>query len=251
MATRPFTNAGPPVLTGTDCASSTRYLFVRRPLCFHDATVVLTDHTQFRPFLRCVPILPTRDPPDDLAGLPGARVASPGANLSLLRSWRTTYQAGIRSRIPRFVPLYSRSRRIAVCSSSQTILVDEVIQEMVAVRAGQPEHEAGVFTRHRIERYPVEARPGTEQELHQLARADRAGTQTIIPVAYVKPGLFLEAEHRQGLTETRHAYGKRVRRSFRASTRNPEPRKPSHRCHSLLPTTPTQYGYDRSSNLHY
>ena len=63
MATRPLTNAGTPVLTGTDHAPSTRYLFVRRPLCFYDATVVLAGHTQFRPFLCGTPILPTRDSP--------------------------------------------------------------------------------------------------------------------------------------------------------------------------------------------
>ena len=179
-------------------------------------------------------------------------VALPGANLSLLRSWRTTNQVGIRPRVPGAVPPCSRSRRVAaVCSSSLTILVDEVIQESAAVRAGEQEHKAGAPPRHRVERYPVEARPGTEQKLHQLTRSDRVRMQTVISVAHVKSGLFLKAEHSQRLAEPRHAYGKRVRKSVRASTRNPEPRRPSHRWYPLLPTMFTQDDRARRSNPHY
>src|SRR5215203_2799622 len=233
MATRPLTNAGPPVLTGKDRVASTRYLFVRRPLCFYDATVVLPGRPRRRTWC------------------PG-RAASPSANLSLLRSWRTTDQAGIRSRIPGGVRPPSRSGQIAAaCPSSQTILINDVIQKVVTARAGEPKHEAGASPRHRVERYPVEARPGTEQEIHQLNSADRAGTQIVVPVAHVKSGLFLEAEYGQRLAESWHAYGKRVRKGLRASTRDPESRKPSHRCCPLLPTTPTQDGYARSSNPHY
>jgi hypothetical protein len=178
--------------------------------------------------------------------------ASPGANLTLLRGWRTTYQAGIRSRIPGVVPPSSRGGRTTIVRPSpQTILVNDVIQKVVAVRAGEPEHEVGVSTRHRVERYAVKARPGTEQEFHQLTRADRVGTQAFGPVAHVKPGLFFEAEHGQRLAETRHAYGKWVRKGMGPPTCNPEPRKPSHRCCPLLPTTPTQDSYARSPNPHY
>ena len=62
--------------------------------------------------------------------------------------------------------------------------------------------------------------------------------QTVVSVAHVKSGLFLEAEHSQRLAEPRHAYGKRVRKGFRVSTRNPEPWRPSHRCYPLLPKMP-------------
>ena len=180
------------------------------------------------------------------------RAASPSASPSLLRSWRTTDQAGIRSLIPGGVPPPSRSGRIAVvCPSFQIILVNDVMQKVVTARAGEPKHEAGASPRHRVERYPVEARPGTEQEIHQLNSADRARTQLVFPVAHVKSGLFLEAEYGQRLAESWHAYGKRVRKGFRASTCDPESRKPSHRCYPLLPTTPTQDGYARSSNPHY
>jgi hypothetical protein len=181
-----------------------------------------------------------------------SRTASAGANLTLLWSWRATDQADVRSRIPQVVPPRSRSRRVpTICPSSQTILASEVIQEIVALRTGEPEHEAGAPPRHRVERNPVEARPGTEQKRHQLTRTNRAGIQTTVPISHIQPGLFLEAEHGQRLAKARYTHGKRIRKGFRASTRNPEPRKPSHRCYLLLPTIATQNDRARRSNPHY
>jgi hypothetical protein len=180
------------------------------------------------------------------------RADSPSANLSLLRSWRTTDQAGIRSRVPKAVPPTSGGGRPTVAPRpSQSILANQVIQKIFATRAGEPKHEADVPARHRVERYPGEARPGAEQQRHQLARAYRAGTQIVIPVAQIQPGLFLETEHGQRLAETRHAYGKRIRRAFRASTSNPELWKPPHSSCHLLPATPIQDERDRKSNPHY
>ena len=154
------------------------------------------------------------------------------------------------SRIPNLVPSSSRSEWITLArASSETILASEVIQKVVAARAGEPVHDARAVSWHRVERYHVETRPWTEQELYQLARVDPAGAQTAVP--QVKYGLFLEAEQGQRLAEAGHAYGKRVRKGLRSSTRNPEPRNPSHRCYPFLPTTPTQDGYDRESNPHY
>lgn len=63
----------------------------------------------------------------------------PGASLSLLRSWRTTDQAGIGSRMPRVVPPSPDGGRAAVVRPSpQPILVNDVIQKVAAARAGKP-----------------------------------------------------------------------------------------------------------------
>ena len=199
MATRPLTNAsGSSVRTGTNHApTDTCSFFVRPPL-----RASMMPPWSFRVmhnsghFCAGTPILPRRFSPGDLVGLPGARAASLGANLLYSGAGGPPTRPASGRLYPDCASPFGARRIAVVClSNSETVLVNDVMQNVSTTRAGEPDHEAGAFSRHRVERHAGRSATRDRAGDPPLENADRAGTQIVVPIAHVKFGVFLETEY--------------------------------------------------------